>query len=104
MCSSDLGAICAQSWPVKPVRFIVPTGPGLATDIVARLLAKAQPGKHSFGRDASSQVASIVGQLLNKRAGIDVFEIPYKTTSVQVGDKVLGDHLESFGGKIRPMG
>ena len=29
----------AQSWPVKPVRLIVPTGPGSATDLMARLMA-----------------------------------------------------------------
>jgi tripartite-type tricarboxylate transporter receptor subunit TctC len=29
----------AQSWPAKPVRIIVSTGPGLATDIMARLLS-----------------------------------------------------------------
>jgi tripartite-type tricarboxylate transporter receptor subunit TctC len=29
----------AQSWPSRPVKLIVPTGPGAATDVMARLIA-----------------------------------------------------------------
>ena len=34
------GAGVAQTWPERPVKLIVPTGPGAATDVMARLLAE----------------------------------------------------------------
>ena len=33
------GAAEADSWPSRPIKLIVPTGPGAATDVMARLLA-----------------------------------------------------------------
>src|SRR4051812_6769336 len=35
------GELNAQPWPSRPVRIIVPTGPGTATDVTARLIADA---------------------------------------------------------------
>src|SRR5262249_27151784 len=34
-----LGPAQAQSWPTKPVKFVVPYGPGIGIDIMARMIA-----------------------------------------------------------------
>ena len=39
--------------------------------------AKANPGKLSYGIDASSGYQVVIGQLLTKRAGIDMVQVPY---------------------------
>ena len=175
-----------QSWPTRPIRLIVPTGPGLGTDIMARLLAdgvsrtlgqqiyvenvpgasgitgaqqaaratpdgytlffanastftsnmfmlksipydpmrdftavamvsnqgpvvvsvypelpvktlpeliaygKAQPGKLSYAVDATSGLGVVVGRLLNKRGGIGMVEVPYRTTAQMMQDTSVG--------------
>ena len=33
------GHASAQTWPNRPIKLIVPTGPGAATDVMARLIA-----------------------------------------------------------------
>jgi tripartite-type tricarboxylate transporter receptor subunit TctC len=175
-----------QNWPTRPIRLIVPTGPGLGTDIMARLLAdgvsrplgqqiyvenvpgasgitgaqqaaraapdgytlffanastftsnmfllksipydpardftavamvsnqgpvvvsvypelpvktlaeliaygKAQPGKLSYAVDATSGLGVVIGRLLNKRGGIGMVEVPYRTTAQMMQDTSVG--------------
>jgi tripartite-type tricarboxylate transporter receptor subunit TctC len=35
------GSAGAQTWPNRPIKLVVPTGPGAATDVMARLIADA---------------------------------------------------------------
>ena len=189
----------AQNWPTRPIRLIVPTGPGLGTDITARLLAdgvsrglgqqmyvenlpgasgivgaqaaaraapdghtllfanastftsnmfmlksipydpvhdftavamvshrgpfvvsvnpqlpvkslpeliayaKANPGKLSYGVDASSGYGVVVGRLLNKRGALGMVEVPYRATAQMLQETAAGTTqlmISSFGAVV----
>jgi hypothetical protein len=72
--------------------FAVSVFPGLPAKSLPELiaLAKAQPGKLSYAVDISSGWAGIIGELLNRRAGIDMIQVPYKMTSQAISDTMAG--------------
>ena len=57
-------------------------------DLIA--YAKANPGKLSYGIDASSGYQVVIGQLLTKRAGIDMVQVPYRSTAQVMQDTAAG--------------
>ena len=52
--------------------------------------AKANPGKLNYGIDASSGYQVVIGQLLAKRAGIEMVAVPYRATAQVLQDTVSG--------------
>ena len=67
----------AQNWPAKPVRVIVPTGPGLAPDIIGRLLVdklSRQIGQQFYVENVAG-AATIVGSQMAARAAPDGYTL-----------------------------
>jgi tripartite-type tricarboxylate transporter receptor subunit TctC len=77
---SDSGPAALSVNPDLPVKTL--------PELIA--LAKAQPGKLSYGVDPSSGYSLIVGQLFLKRAGVDIVEIPYKSTPQMLQEAATG--------------
>ena len=76
-------------------------------------LAKAQPGKLSFGSGSSS--SRVAGELFQQMAGIDLLHVPYKSNPLAIND-LLGGQINMMitdmatgvpqvkGGKVRALG
>ncbi|WP_338617232.1 tripartite tricarboxylate transporter substrate binding protein [Pigmentiphaga sp. CHJ604] len=60
-------------------------------DVVA--LAKAKPGRLSFGSAGVGSIIHLTGELFKARAGIDMIHVPYKGNA-QVLTDLTGDHLD----------
>ena len=74
--STTFGLAISPDLPVKTV-----------ADLIA--MAKAQPGKLSYGSEAAG-VQAITGQYFNLRAGIDMVWVPYKAPPQMLADAVAG--------------
>jgi len=78
-------------------------------------LAKAQPGRLTFGSAGSGTASHLAGELLNNMAGIKLTHVPYKGAAPASND-LLGGHISSAfpsvalalphiqTGKLRPLG
>lgn len=89
------GVVCAQSWPTKPVRIIVPFGPGGGTDIQARLLGKHfnESMKQTFIVDNRSGAGGLIGAELAVRSAADGYTILFTTASLAVNVTLYGKRV-----------
>lgn len=90
------GAVHAQSWPVKPVRVIVPFGAGGGTDIQARLLAKSfhESMGQTFVVENRSGAGGIIGAELAVRSPADGYTILFTTASLAVNVTLYGKRVK----------
>jgi hypothetical protein len=95
--------------------FLLTSGgrPKDAAELIA--LAKQQPGKIMIGSAGNGTVNHLVGEMLNKAAGIDLVHVPYKGAAAAVTDLVGGQVQVSVqslpssisfirGGRIKVLG
>ena len=75
---------------VDSTPFIVAANINLKANSIAELiaLARAQPGKLSYA--VSGTLAPILGNLFNRRAGVDMVQVPYKDTMQGTQETVSG--------------
>ncbi|MFM9972279.1 MAG: Bug family tripartite tricarboxylate transporter substrate binding protein [Burkholderiales bacterium] len=96
--------------------FVIAVHPDLPVKSVPELiaLAKAQPGKLSYGADTIGATA-LAGPWFTKVAGVDLISVPYKSIAQMIQDSVAGTtnmvvnsfaNVESFrrAGKLRVIG
>ena len=77
------GAFAQSAWPSRPIKLIVPTGPGAATDVMARLLADGM--SRSLGQPIVVEnmpgAAGIVAHQTAARAAPDGYTFLFSNTS-----------------------
>jgi len=80
------GAVCAQSWPVKPVRILIPFAPGGGTDIQGRLLARKfyDSMGQTFVVENRAGASGLIGAELIARSPADGYSILFTTASLSV--------------------
>ena len=78
--------VCAQSWPTKAVRIVVPFSPGGGTDIQGRLLAKklTESLGQTFVVDNRSGAAGLIGAEIVAKSPPDSNNVLFTTASLAV--------------------
>lgn len=95
---------------------VLVAGPGVAARNVAELvaLAKASPGKHTYGSNGNGTGQHLIGAQFEKMAGVRLLHVPYKGSGPLTIDLLGGQIDMSFdtippvlshikAGKLRPL-
>lgn len=80
------------------VTLALAAGPSLPANSVKELiaLAKASPGKLSYGSTGIGNVTHLAGEMLKSAAGIDMVHVPYKGAGPQLIDVMSGNVSVGF--------
>lgn len=108
--SMSIASVLNPRLPYKPVTDLAPVAmtanisnvlvvnPSLPVNNVSELiaLARAQPGKITFGSSGLGSVLHLTGELLKMLANIDLLHVPYKGTNPALADIVGGQTSMMF--------
>ena len=86
-----------QSWPAKPVRIIVPFGPGGGTDIQARVLAAffhEQTGQ-TFVIENRTGASGLIGAEIAANSPPDGYTILFSTATLTVNTTLYGSRMKT---------
>jgi tripartite-type tricarboxylate transporter receptor subunit TctC len=86
----------AQAWPSKPVRIIVPFGPGGGTDIQARVLSAAfhDATGQSFIVENRTGASGLIGAEIAANSPPDGYTLLFSTATVTINKTLYGSRMK----------
>jgi tripartite-type tricarboxylate transporter receptor subunit TctC len=97
LCAAGLaGAVHAQTWPVKPVRIIVPFGPGGGTDIQARVLTTVfhEHTGQSFIIENRTGASGLIGAEIAANSPPDGYTVLFSTATLTINTTLYGNRMK----------
>lgn len=94
-------ALAQGEWPTKPVRIVVPYGPGQGADLLARLLAQELAGslRQSFVVENRPGAGGNIGAAMAAKSDPDGYTILLGTNATQAANEFLYSNLGYQPGK-----
>src|SRR5688572_939211 len=97
--ASMLGStwVHSQSWPAKPVRIIVPFGPGGGTDIQARVLAAVfhERTGQTFVIENRTGASGLIGAEIAANAPPDGYTLLFSTATLTINATLYGSRMKT---------
>ena len=86
-----------QSWPAKPVRIIVPFGPGGGTDIQARVLAAVfhERTGQTFVIENRTGASGLIGAEIAANAPPDGYTLLFSTATLTINTTLYGSRMKT---------
>ena len=90
-------SVSAQAWPSKPVRIIVPFGPGGGTDIQARVLTTVfnEHTGQSFITENRTGASGLIGAEIAANAPPDGYTILFSTATLTINTTLYGSRMKT---------